>query len=93
MTLILNSLLLIAVKYEISSKDIQISLQNWKGFFSNISQQKMIELILTLLDKKPSDINTHKKNKKLALNSWLQFYQILTNDDQMLILCLSYFIS
>ena len=30
---------------------------------------------------------------KLALNSQLQAYQILTNDDQMLILCLSYFIT
>ena len=35
-------------------------------------------------------MNTHK-NKKLALNSRLQPYQILKNDDQMLILCLSYF--
>ena len=32
-------------------------------------------------------------NKKLALNSQLQTYQILTNDDQMLILCLPYFIT
>jgi hypothetical protein len=29
----------------------------------------------------------------LALNSQLRTYQILTNDDQMLILCLSYFIT
>jgi hypothetical protein len=35
----------------------------------------------------------HKKNKKLTLNSQLQTYQILTNDDQMLILRLSYFIT
>ena len=32
-------------------------------------------------------------NKKLILNSQLQTHQILTNDDQMLILCLSYFIT
>ena len=31
--------------------------------------------------------------KKNALNSQLQPYQMLTNDDQMLILCLSYFIT
>ena len=31
--------------------------------------------------------------KKFALNSQLQPYQILTNDVQMLILCLSYFIT
>ena len=30
---------------------------------------------------------------KLALNSQLKTYQILINDDQMLILCLSYFIT
>ena len=34
-----------------------------------------------------------QKNKKLALNSWLQTYQILTSDDQMLILRLSYFVT
>ena len=33
----------------------------------------------------------HQKSKKLALNSSLQTYQILTNDDQILILHLSYF--
>ena len=32
-----------------------------------------------------------QKSKKLALNSWLQTYQILTNDDQMSISYLSYF--
>ena len=31
--------------------------------------------------------------KKFSLNSQLQPYQILTNDDQMLIFCLSYFIT
>ena len=34
-----------------------------------------------------------QKKKKLTLNSQLQTYQILTNDDQMFILCLSYFIT
>ena len=32
-------------------------------------------------------------NKKLALNSQLETYQILRNDDQMLIFCLSYFVT
>ena len=32
-------------------------------------------------------------NKKLTLNLNLQTYQIVTNDAQMLILCLSYFIT
>ena len=37
----------------------------------------------------------HKRqnNKKLALNSQLQTYQILKNDDQIVILRLSYFIT
>ena len=35
----------------------------------------------------------HQNNEKLALYSQLQTYQILTNDDQMLILCPSYFIT
>ena len=35
----------------------------------------------------------HQKNKKFTLNSLLQTCQILTNDDQMIILCLSYFIT
>ena len=34
-----------------------------------------------------------QKMKKFALNSQLQPYQMLTNDDQMLILCLYYFIT
>ena len=35
----------------------------------------------------------HQKIKKLPLDSQLQTYQILTNDVQMPILCLSYFIT
>ena len=35
----------------------------------------------------------HQKNKKFTLNSQLQTNQILTNDDQMFILCLSYLIT
>ena len=34
-----------------------------------------------------------QKNKQLSLDSRLETYQILTNDDQMVILCLSYFIT
>ena len=37
--------------------------------------------------------NKLQTNKKLALNSQLQTYKILKNDDRMLILCLSYFIT
>ena len=33
------------------------------------------------------------KNNKLALNSQLHTYQILTNDDQMLNVCLSHYIT
>ena len=35
----------------------------------------------------------HQKIKKFTLNSLLQAYQILTNNDQMIIFCLSYFIT
>ena len=35
----------------------------------------------------------HPKNKQFTLNSKLQTYQIWTNNDQMPILCLSYFIT
>ena len=35
----------------------------------------------------------HQKVKKFALNLQLQTIQILTNDVQMLILCISYFIT
>ena len=35
----------------------------------------------------------HQKYKKLTLNSPLQTHQILTNDDQMIIFCLSYLIT
>ena len=41
----------------------------------------------------PSNIGKHPKIQKLAVSSQLQTYQILKNDDQMLILCLSYFIT
>ena len=44
---------------------------------------------------KLSTIGSRSKTKKekLTLNSQLETYQILTNDDKMLILCLSYFIT
>ena len=41
-----------------------------------------------VLDKKPSHINA-KKNKKLALNSGIQTYQIFRNDDEVCIPSLS----
>ena len=49
---------------------------------------------LTPIVSRPKNQKTKKpKNKKLALDSRLEAYQILTNDDQMLIFCLSYFIT
>ena len=47
---------------------------------------------IRILDQKLNGINP-QKFKKNALNSQLQTYQILTDDDQMLILCLSYSIT
>ena len=45
------------------------------------------------LDLKASGINSkHQEIKKFALNLQLQTIQILTNNVQVLILCLSYFI-
>ena len=61
---------------------IQISCQNWYGFFSNANE------LQKFLDKKPSHINA-KKNKKLALKLGIQTYQILTNDDEVCIPSLS----
>ena len=45
----------------------------------------MIERTPKFLDKKPSHICKCRKNKKLALNSGIQNYQILTNDDEVCI--------
>ena len=63
---------------------------NWIGFSSNISHQSMIKLTGIVSRTK---IKRYKlqKSKRLTLNSWLRTYK--TNDDQMLILCLSYFIT
>ena len=77
---------------KITNTRIQISCQNWNDFFSNISHQMMIWLTPKFLNKKTSGING-KKRMKFALNSQLQPYQILTNDVQMLIWRLSYFVT
>ena len=45
-----------------------------------------------LVSRSKTKRNKHQKSEKLTLDSQLQTYQILTNDDQMLILCLTYFI-
>ena len=74
---------------KITKTRIQISRQNWNGLFSNISHQMMIWLSPIVSKSKSKGY----KPQKIALNSQLQPYQILTNDDQMLILCLSYFIT
>ena len=47
----------------------------------------MIQLSPIVSKLKSNDYKPQKM-KKFALNSQLQPYQILTNDDQMLILCL-----
>ena len=62
------------------------------GFFSNISHQMMIELT-QIVSKAKSKWYKPKKVKKLSLNSQLLTVQILINDVQVLILCLSYFIT
>ena len=71
---------------------IQISRQNWNGFFKNISHQMMLYLT-TIVSRAKKKWFKAKKVKKLALNSQLLAVQILTNDVQVLILCLSYFIT
>ena len=76
---------------KITTTQIQISCQNWTGFFSNISYQIMKQIPIVSWAK--SKAYRHKKVKKLALNSWLLTVQILRNDVQVLILCLSYFIA
>ena len=85
--------LLIALCYETPCKTwIQISSQNWNSFSSNICHHRMIQ-ITPIISRSKTKWYKHQKNQKLTLNSQLQTYQILTNDDQMLILCLSYFIT
>ena len=49
--------------------------------------------LTTIISRKKPKWYQHQENKKLALDLQLQTYQILTIDDQMLILSLSYFIT
>ena len=77
---------------KIAMTQIQFSRQNWNDLSSNVSHQIMIWLS-PIVSKSKSKGYKWQKMKKFALNSQLQPYQILTNDDQMLILCLSYFIT
>ena len=77
---------------KITTTQIQISRQNWNGFFSNISHQMMIQLT-PIVSRAKSKWYKPKKVKKLALNSQLLTVQILTNGVQVLILCPSYFIT
>ena len=58
----------------------------------NISHQMMISLT-PIVSRAKSKWYKPKKVQKLALNSQLLAVQILTNDVQVLILCLSYFIT
>ena len=76
---------------KITKNWIQISCQNWNCLFSNSSHQMMI-LLSPIVSKSKRKGYRWQKIKIFALNSQLQLYQILTNDDQMLILCtISYF--
>ena len=77
---------------KITTTQIQISRQNWNGFFSNNSHQMMIQLT-PIVSRAKSKWYKPKKVKKLALNSQLLTVQILTNGVQVLILCPSYFIT
>ena len=70
----------------------QIFRQNWNALFSNISNHFIIQLT-PIVSRAKSKWHKSKKVKKLASNSQLRTVQILTNDVQVLILCLSYFIS
>ena len=54
------------------------------NYKQNLSIKYFGLILKPFLDKKPSHINS-KKNKKLALNSGIQTYQILTNDDEVCI--------
>ena len=68
-----------------------LSYHNWNGLFSNISHQ-MIIWLSSIVSRSKNKGYERQKIKKFALNSQLKPYQILTNNDQMLILCLPYFI-
>ena len=62
------------------------------AFSQNISYQMMIYLT-PINSRSTTKWYKHQENKELALDLHLQTYQILTNDKQMLILCLSYIIT
>ena len=68
---------------------IQISRENWNYFFSNNGHHMMIYRT-TIVFRAKIKWYKPKKAKKLILNSHLLTVQILTNDVQVLILCLSY---
>jgi hypothetical protein len=52
-----------------------------------------VRSMTSIISRAKSKWNNPKNVKKLALNSQLPTVQILTNDVQLLILCLSYFIT
>ena len=58
----------------------------------HISQSMMIQLN-PIVPRSKTKLYKHQKHKKLALDLQLQTYQILTNNDHMLISFLSYFIT
>ena len=72
---------------------VQISCKNWFGFFSSNVSHQMIIWLTPIVSRSRCKLYKHQKIKKLALNLWLQTYQILTNNVQMIIFCVSYFIT
>ena len=77
---------------KITTIQIQISRQNWNGFFSNISHQMMISQT-SIVSWEKSEWYKLKKVKNWALNLQLLTIEISTNNAQVLILCLSHFIT
>ena len=53
----------------------------------------MMTQLTSIVSTSKSELCKHEKIKKLSLNSQLDTYQILTNNKQMMILYLTYFIT
>ena len=69
---------------KITKTSIQISRQNRNGIFSNFSHQIMVYLTSIVSSSKNKPYKS-QKCKKLTLDSHIQTYQILTNNDEVCI--------
>ena len=80
---------------KITNTWIQISRQIWNGLFSSISHQRMIKLtpICSFYIKNQAVWTLTKIRNWLWIHNCRCTNQILTNDDQMVIWCISYFIT